>query len=162
MPRTLYISLPESFFRKNAIWYRTFRVVLVALWKCLGSFSVHVKCVWVHFSFIGEESVASGQPCILSDNPTWIVDPVDGTTNFVHGYDDTLFPLPHLSTRTLASSFTFGEKRKLCIHSMFFSCLHRYPFIAISIGFAADKQVRPLILRHYCLCFWYWRWSQVM
>lgn len=36
-------------------------------------------------SFIGEESVAKGEPCILSDKPTWIIDPVDGTTNFVHG-----------------------------------------------------------------------------
>uniref|UniRef100_A0A672LXE3 Inositol-1-monophosphatase n=1 Tax=Sinocyclocheilus grahami TaxID=75366 RepID=A0A672LXE3_SINGR len=37
-------------------------------------------------SFIGEESVAAGEPCVLTENPTWIVDPVDGTTNFVHGY----------------------------------------------------------------------------
>ena len=36
-------------------------------------------------SFIGEESVAAGHPCILTDDPTWIIDPVDGTTNFVHG-----------------------------------------------------------------------------
>ncbi|XP_041669585.1 inositol monophosphatase 1-like [Cheilinus undulatus] len=36
--------------------------------------------------FIGEESVAKGQPCILTDAPTWIIDPVDGTTNFVHGF----------------------------------------------------------------------------
>ncbi|KAJ3611764.1 hypothetical protein NHX12_021778 [Muraenolepis orangiensis] len=37
-------------------------------------------------SFIGEESVAAGLPCILTDDPTWIIDPVDGTTNFVHGF----------------------------------------------------------------------------
>uniref|UniRef100_A0A3Q3W2G5 Inositol-1-monophosphatase n=1 Tax=Mola mola TaxID=94237 RepID=A0A3Q3W2G5_MOLML len=37
-------------------------------------------------AFIGEESVANGQPCVLSDKPTWIIDPVDGTTNFVHGF----------------------------------------------------------------------------
>lgn len=36
-------------------------------------------------SFIGEESVAKGEACILTDKPTWIIDPVDGTTNFVHG-----------------------------------------------------------------------------
>lgn len=36
-------------------------------------------------SFIGEESVANGQACVLTDKPTWIIDPVDGTTNFVHG-----------------------------------------------------------------------------
>ncbi|XP_018423490.1 PREDICTED: inositol monophosphatase 1 isoform X1 [Nanorana parkeri] len=52
-------------------------------------------------SFIGEESVAAGQKSILTDNPTWIIDPIDGTTNFVH----------------------------------------RFPFVAISIGFAVGKQV---------------------
>ena len=35
-------------------------------------------------SFIGEESVAAGAPSVLSDGPTWIIDPIDGTTNFVH------------------------------------------------------------------------------
>ncbi|XP_071785527.1 inositol monophosphatase 1-like [Asterias amurensis] len=35
-------------------------------------------------SFIGEESTAAGSHCELTDNPTWIIDPVDGTTNFVH------------------------------------------------------------------------------
>ncbi|KAM4606708.1 inositol monophosphatase 1-like isoform 2-T2 [Polymixia lowei] len=52
-------------------------------------------------SFIGEESVAAGKPCVFTDNPTWIVDPVDGTTNFVHGF----------------------------------------PFVAVSIGFAVNKQL---------------------
>lgn len=36
--------------------------------------------------FIGEESVAAGEPCLLTDEPTWIIDPIDGTTNFVHGF----------------------------------------------------------------------------
>lgn len=45
-----------------------------------------VKEKFPKHSFIGEESVAAGEPCVLTDNPTWIVDPVDGTTNFVHGY----------------------------------------------------------------------------
>ena len=33
--------------------------------------------------FIGEES--SIGPCVLTDDPTWIIDPIDGTTNYVHG-----------------------------------------------------------------------------
>ncbi|XP_047639632.1 inositol monophosphatase 1 isoform X2 [Phacochoerus africanus] len=37
-------------------------------------------------SFIGEESVAAGEKSVLTDNPTWIIDPIDGTTNFVHGF----------------------------------------------------------------------------
>ncbi|MBN3285804.1 IMPA1 monophosphatase, partial [Polyodon spathula] len=52
-------------------------------------------------SFIGEESVAAGAASILTDNPTWIIDPIDGTTNFVH----------------------------------------RFPFVAVSIGFAVNKQI---------------------
>uniref|UniRef100_A0A8C4ZBI9 Inositol-1-monophosphatase n=1 Tax=Gadus morhua TaxID=8049 RepID=A0A8C4ZBI9_GADMO len=36
--------------------------------------------------FIGEESVAAGAPSVLSDGPTWIIDPIDGTTNFVHRF----------------------------------------------------------------------------
>jgi myo-inositol-1(or 4)-monophosphatase len=37
------------------------------------------------FRFIGEESAAAGVKTILGDDPTWIIDPIDGTTNFVHG-----------------------------------------------------------------------------
>lgn len=36
--------------------------------------------------FIGEESVSSGAHCDLTDAPTWIIDPVDGTMNFVHSF----------------------------------------------------------------------------
>jgi len=36
------------------------------------------------FSFIGEESTAAGVKVNLTDNPTWVIDPIDGTNNFVH------------------------------------------------------------------------------
>jgi len=37
--------------------------------------------------FIGEESAATADgPLVLDGAPTWIIDPLDGTTNFVHGY----------------------------------------------------------------------------
>ncbi|CAN9506433.1 unnamed protein product [Ophioblennius macclurei] len=49
--------------------------------------------------FIGEESTKEG--CVLTDKPTWIIDPVDGTTNFVHG-----FPF-------VAVSIAFAVKREL-------------------------------------------------
>ncbi|XP_067409658.1 inositol monophosphatase 1 [Emydura macquarii macquarii] len=52
-------------------------------------------------SFIGEESVAAGEGSTLTDNPTWIIDPIDGTTNFVH----------------------------------------RFPFVAVSIGFVVNKKI---------------------
>lgn len=40
-------------------------------------------CFWIR-RFIGEESVAAGECLVLTDSPTWIIDPVDGTVNFVH------------------------------------------------------------------------------
>uniref|UniRef100_W5KGC6 Inositol-1-monophosphatase n=1 Tax=Astyanax mexicanus TaxID=7994 RepID=W5KGC6_ASTMX len=43
-----------------------------------------IKKKYPTHSFIGEESVAAGAPSILTDDPTWIIDPIDGTTNFVH------------------------------------------------------------------------------
>ena len=47
----------------------------------------------VVFRFIGEESVAAGEKCDLTDDPTWIVDPVDGTMNFVHSFPHSCISL---------------------------------------------------------------------
>ncbi|KAF5312697.1 hypothetical protein D9619_002693 [Psilocybe cf. subviscida] len=38
------------------------------------------------FDFIGEESYAAGARPPLTDAPTFCVDPIDGTTNFIHGF----------------------------------------------------------------------------
>jgi len=38
------------------------------------------------FAFIGEESYSAGTCPSLTDEPTFCVDPIDGTTNFVHGF----------------------------------------------------------------------------
>ncbi|XP_043300246.1 inositol monophosphatase 2 isoform X2 [Cervus canadensis] len=52
--------------------------------------------------FIAEEAAAAGAKCVLTPSPTWIVDPIDGTCNFVH----------------------------------------RFPTVAVSIGFAVNQEVR--------------------
>ncbi|KAG2458288.1 IMPA2 monophosphatase, partial [Polypterus senegalus] len=61
-------------------------------------------------SFIGEESSAAGEKCYLTDNPTWIIDPIDGTCNFVHSF----------------------------------------PMVAVSIGFAVNKELEFGVIYH-CL-----------
>ena len=38
---------------------------------------------------IGEESVEGDHIPALDDEPTWIIDPIDGTTNFAHGLPET-------------------------------------------------------------------------
>ncbi|XP_021120927.1 inositol monophosphatase 2 isoform X1 [Heterocephalus glaber] len=36
--------------------------------------------------FISEEATAAGAKCELTSSPTWVIDPIDGTCNFVHGF----------------------------------------------------------------------------
>jgi myo-inositol-1(or 4)-monophosphatase len=46
--------------------------------------SAELKGLYPNFEFMGEETYVAGQK--LGDEPTFIVDPIDGTTNFVHRY----------------------------------------------------------------------------
>jgi len=45
-----------------------------------------IKAKYPDHCFIGEESTSGGAVCQLTDSPTWIIDPIDGTTNFVHRF----------------------------------------------------------------------------
>lgn len=44
----------------------------------LGAFPDH--------GFVGEESIAGHATAVTADQPRWIVDPLDGTSNYVHGF----------------------------------------------------------------------------
>lgn len=47
----------------------------------------HIRKAYPEHQFIGEEgSAAQGFTAELTDAPTWMCDPVDGTTNFVHRF----------------------------------------------------------------------------
>ncbi|VDM71045.1 unnamed protein product [Strongylus vulgaris] len=43
-----------------------------------------LKKAFPDHKFIGEESTAGGAKIEWTSAPTWIIDPIDGTTNFVH------------------------------------------------------------------------------
>ncbi|XP_063555449.1 inositol monophosphatase 2 isoform X6 [Gorilla gorilla gorilla] len=58
--------------------------------------------------FIAEEAAASGAKCVLTHSPTWIIDPIDGTCNFVH----------------------------------------RFPTVAVSIGFAVRQELEFGVIYH--------------
>ena len=47
-----------------------------------------LKEIYPSFSLVGEETVSASESkkVNLTDNPTWVIDPVDGRTNFVHGF----------------------------------------------------------------------------
>eukprot|EP00268_Persea_americana_P068732 TRINITY_DN9631_c0_g1_i4.p1 TRINITY_DN9631_c0_g1~~TRINITY_DN9631_c0_g1_i4.p1 ORF type:complete len:210 (+),score=42.78 TRINITY_DN9631_c0_g1_i4:255-884(+) len=53
---------------------------------CEDVISQHLKRHFPNHEFIGEETSAAFGTAELTDQPTWIVDPLDGTTNFVHGF----------------------------------------------------------------------------
>ncbi|ETS83128.1 hypothetical protein PFICI_05004 [Pestalotiopsis fici W106-1] len=46
--------------------------------------STTLRAKYPTYAFMGEETYQPGQK--LGDEPTFIVDPIDGTTNFVHGF----------------------------------------------------------------------------
>lgn len=52
-----------------------------------------LKAKFPTHKFIGEETVSDGGKCELTDDPTWIIDPVDGTLNFVHGFPHSCISL---------------------------------------------------------------------
>jgi len=43
-----------------------------------------IKAKYPNHSFIGGESIGKGK-VTLTNEPLWVIDPIDGTTNFVHG-----------------------------------------------------------------------------
>lgn len=48
-----------------------------------------IKSVYPDHIFIAEESYCGDGSFNIVDDPTWYIDPVDGTTNFVHGFSFT-------------------------------------------------------------------------
>ncbi|KAJ2007739.1 hypothetical protein H4R26_000620 [Coemansia thaxteri] len=50
----------------------------------------HLRSIYPQHKFVGEETTAEcGDDYLVTDDPTWIVDPVDGTNNFVHHFPFT-------------------------------------------------------------------------
>ncbi|KZO96406.1 myo inositol monophosphatase [Calocera viscosa TUFC12733] len=58
-----------------------------------------IEKAYPSFAFIGEESYAAGKRPELTDAPTFCVDPIDGTTNFVHGFPHACISLGLLYKR---------------------------------------------------------------
>ena len=55
--------------------------------KCESTIISTIKRKYPEHAFIGEETSAEqGSVDSLTDTPTWIIDPLDGTTNFVHKF----------------------------------------------------------------------------
>lgn len=45
-----------------------------------------ISAQFPNHKFIGEEETSTGKKNVFTNDPTWIIDPVDGTMNFVHSF----------------------------------------------------------------------------
>lgn len=77
------------------------------------------------FRFIGEESVAAGEKCELTDDPTWIIDPVDGTMNFVHSFPYSCISLAVLCNKEIQIGIIYNP----VLEQMFTAILGRGAFL---------------------------------
>ena len=66
---------------------------------------------------IGEESASeSGAKPVLTAAPTWCVDPIDGTTNFVHGFYFSCVSIGFLVDRQARENYR--QFNQMCIFLM--------------------------------------------
>ncbi|KAJ9235599.1 hypothetical protein DTO169E5_6054 [Paecilomyces variotii] len=68
--------------------------------------STALKEKYPEYDFHGEETYDPAHP--LTDAPTFIVDPIDGTTNFVHGFPSVCISLGFAIKRTPAVGVVFN------------------------------------------------------
>ncbi|KAJ8540393.1 hypothetical protein K7X08_030312 [Anisodus acutangulus] len=85
----------------------------------------HPKQHFPSHKFIGEETTAALGAFELTDEPTWIVDPLDGTTNFVHGFslefmEKVLFSMGSLSNAGTKLDKLTVDATKSRINSLLF------------------------------------------
>ncbi|KAK9818040.1 hypothetical protein WJX72_006139 [[Myrmecia] bisecta] len=78
----------EAFVKKKTVEHKgSVDLVTETDKQCEALISSALREAFPDHSFIGEEeSSAAGSTAALTDAPTWMVDPLDGTTNFVHQY----------------------------------------------------------------------------
>eukprot|EP00405_Crypthecodinium_cohnii_P013359 CAMPEP_0206429746 /NCGR_PEP_ID=MMETSP0324_2-20121206/6414_1 /ASSEMBLY_ACC=CAM_ASM_000836 /TAXON_ID=2866 /ORGANISM="Crypthecodinium cohnii, Strain Seligo" /LENGTH=294 /DNA_ID=CAMNT_0053895465 /DNA_START=74 /DNA_END=955 /DNA_ORIENTATION=+ len=56
---------------------------------------------------IGEESSGSDKYADLDDSPTWTIDPIDGTTNFVHRFPQSCVIIAYMEKKDTVVSFIY-------------------------------------------------------
>ncbi|KAL0321083.1 UNVERIFIED_CONTAM: Inositol monophosphatase [Sesamum radiatum] len=95
--------------------------------KCEEVIFDFLKLQYPEHKLIGEETAAACGTIELTDEPTWIVDPIDGTTNFVHGQVSYICSI--YCQKTFAGSTEFVSFNMHC----------RFPFVCVSIGLTIGR-----------------------
>lgn len=77
------------------------------------------------FRFIGEEGSSLGNKVELTDAPTWIIDPIDGTMNFVHGLPHTCISIALLINKTAEIGIVYNP----ILEQLFTACRGQGAFL---------------------------------
>ncbi|BFZ19747.1 hypothetical protein BsWGS_22786 [Bradybaena similaris] len=88
--------IKEAFLKEKMVDTKISQADLVTETDKAVEILVHelITAKFPNHKFIGEETTAAtGERCKLTDDPTWIIDPIDGTTNFVHSIPEVAFSL---------------------------------------------------------------------
>lgn len=80
-----------------------------------------IRAKYPDHKFIGEEDSSDGKKAVLTDDPTWIIDPVDGTMNFVHSFPHSAISVALLVNKVMID--TSLPKNYLLKFSCFFRSL---------------------------------------
>jgi myo-inositol-1(or 4)-monophosphatase len=79
--------------------------------------SEKISVAYPDYKFIGEETYVEGETK-LTDDPTFIVDPIDGTTNFIHNFPYSCISLGFTINKTPHVGVIYNPHQKLLFHAI--------------------------------------------
>jgi myo-inositol-1(or 4)-monophosphatase len=79
--------------------------------------STRLTAAYPSFDFVGEETYVAGKTKI-TEKPTFIVDPIDGTTNFLHGFPNACISLGLAVGRSPAVGVVYNPFQDLLFHGV--------------------------------------------
>eukprot|EP00980_Cylindrotheca_fusiformis_P006126 scaffold1319_cov126-Cylindrotheca_fusiformis.AAC.15 len=97
--------------------------------QCEKLITVQIQRNFPDHKIIGEESSGSGQ-YDLTDAPTWTIDPIDGTTNFVHGLKLSCVLVSHIVNKDVRVGVTYDPYTE----ELFWAVKGRGAFLKIGNG----------------------------
>lgn len=116
--------------------------------------SINNICIQKNFdSFIGEETVShSNFLPELTNAPTWIIDPIDGTTNFVHSFPHTCISIALAVNKELEIGIVYNP----VLEQLFTARRGHGAFLntkPIKSSNVEGKKFLSFVLDHFCFFF---------
>ncbi|KAK7532539.1 hypothetical protein IWX49DRAFT_609118 [Phyllosticta citricarpa] len=108
-----------------------------------------LKAAFPSFDFLGEETFKEGQK--LTDAPTFVVDPVDGTLNFIHGFPNVAISLALTIARQPVVGVIYNPFRRDLFTAVKGKGAHLTRFDGRKMALPIKKTPAPLTSLNDCL-----------